>query len=888
MIRQAMMPVRWGPAWCSFLLFLVAAVPATAQGVLQGRVVDADGRALAGAAVTVEGSSLSSATDGAGRYRLPQVPAGARAIRVSYLGLADETQSVEMPESGVTALDFTLGRVVSSEEVTVTDEPIREGTARALNQQRSAANIQNVVAADQMGRFPDPNAAEATQRIPGVSVQRDQGEGRYVVIRGSEPRLNSMTLNGERIPSTEGDIRNVALDVVPADLLQAIEVSKALTPDMDGDAIGGAVNLVTRRAPEGERWGASVGYGHNDLSGKPIYSGNAVYGRRQEGGPGFLVAATGMETQRATDNFEAEYDDGELETLELRDYSVTRERFGLNLDADKALSASSDLRLHGVANEFGDQEFRRALVNGVADGELSRELKDRYEVQSIRSLTLDGSTLVGDHSLVAYRLSYSSGEEREPDGVDSAYLQEDVEFDPNVTPEAIDPDNIQAHPGNEDLGAYELDDLVYYDNEVKEEDLVGALDATFFFYRDERFSGSWKTGVKYRSKDKKRDNELFEVDVDDPGFQSLLDRRPGRNLFGSRYTTGPFQDAYALRRLAAAGELEKDPEEDLADYEANEDTFAGFAMGELRVGDNLTTLFGVRYESTEADYLAYRLVFDGDGDFASIDPVRGDKSTGELLPSVHLRWALGEKSNLRAAVTRSLARPNFFDIAPYELVLEEDGEIERGNPDLEVTTAWNFDLLYERYLAPLGVVSAGIFHKSLDAAIFPFRFEEERGGEDFDVLQPRNGNGAKISGLELAWQNQLASGFGFYFNYTWTDSEIELLERGDSPRLPGQAESVGNFALAYEKSGFSARLSFNYNGEFLSEIGEEAGEDLFVEERLQIDFAASWQVAARWRLFLELVNLGDEPYKVFQGTPDRPIQVEEYSYWATLGMKLDF
>ena len=877
-------PPRRSAACCLLLFLLGLAAPAAAQTLLHGKVLDPDGRALAGAAIRLEASSLSSRTSPSGDYRLPQVPAGERTIVVSYLGFADQQQNVTVPAGGELKVDFQLDRVVASESVTVLAEPIREGTARALNQQRTAINIQNIVAADQMGRFPDPNAAEATQRIPGITVQRDQGEGRYVVVRGTEPRLNSMTLNGERIPSTEGDIRNVALDVVPADLLQAIEVSKALTPDMDGDAIGGAVNLVTRKAPEGVHWGATLGYGHNELSGKPIYTGNALYGQRKEDGPGLLLAVTAMETQRATDNFEAEYDDGELEALELRDYSVTRERFGLNLDYDKDLSDSSELRLHGVANEFGDQEFRRAVVNAVEDGEISRELKDRYEVQSIRSLALEGSTLIADHGLVDYRLAYSSGEEREPDGVDSAYLQEDIEFEPS----AGDPDDIQANPVNEDFAAYELDEVVYYDNKVKEEDIVAALNGTFFFYRDERLSGSFKAGLKYRTKDKQRDNSLFEVDVDDPGFLSALDRRDGRRLFGGRYQVGPFHDAYTFRRLAESGELEADPEEDLADYEATEDTVAGYALGELRLSDHLTTLFGLRYESTKADYLAYRVVFDGDGDFAGIEPTTGSKSTGEPLPSFHLRWALDEKSNLRAAVTRSLARPNFIDIAPYELVLEEDGEIERGNPDLDFTTAWNFDLLYERYLEPLGVVSAGFFYKSIESGIFPFRFEEERDGEDFDVLQPRNGGDAEVSGLELAWQNQFSSGLGIYFNYTFTDSEVELAERNDKPRLPGQAESVGNFALAYEKSGFSARLSFNFHGEYLAEVGEGEGEDLFVEERLQIDLAASLQLAQRWRLFLELVNIGDEPYEVFQGTADRPVQVEEYSWWATLGMKLDF
>ena len=164
------------------------------------------------------------------------------------------------------------------EEVTVSATPIQEGQARALNRQRTAPNIVNVISSDQIGQFPDSNAAEATQRIPGVTIERDQGEGRYVAVRGTEPRLNSMMINGERIPSPEGDIRAVAIDVVPTDLLESIEVTKALTPDMDADAIGGAVNLITRGAPSRPVVFGTIAGGYNSLMrdwGQGTFNGTA-------------------------------------------------------------------------------------------------------------------------------------------------------------------------------------------------------------------------------------------------------------------------------------------------------------------------------------------------------------------------------------------------------------------------------------------------------------------------------------------------------------------------------------------------------------------------------------------------------------------------------------
>ena len=221
------------------------------SGVVEGRVTDgATGEALPGARLAIPGTAIETSTDRQGMFRLTGVPAGQQTILVSYLGRRDETVDVDVTAGSARRLDVNLGANKFEESVTVQAELIRDAQARALNQQKTAPNITNVVSADQIGSFPDANAAETVQRIPGISITKDQGEGRYVNIRGTDARLNSMMINGERIPAPDPLLRQVALDVVPSELLQAIEVSKALTPDMDADAIGGSVNLVMKTAPE--------------------------------------------------------------------------------------------------------------------------------------------------------------------------------------------------------------------------------------------------------------------------------------------------------------------------------------------------------------------------------------------------------------------------------------------------------------------------------------------------------------------------------------------------------------------------------------------------------------------------------------------------------------
>jgi outer membrane receptor protein involved in Fe transport len=230
-------------------LMLPQRVVGQGAGSISGTVTDAvTGAPLAGADVVLDGTSLISATDRSGAFRLSAVPAGQYALLATYLGHKLERAEITVAAGQTLVVEVKLAPAGFSESVSVIAEPIAEGQAAALNLQRTAPNIVNVVASDQIGTFPDPNAAEAASRIPGISIARDQDEGRYVLVRGTEPRLNSMLIDGERIPAPEGDVRQVQLDAVPADQLQSIEVTKALTPDMDADAIGGAVNLVTKQA----------------------------------------------------------------------------------------------------------------------------------------------------------------------------------------------------------------------------------------------------------------------------------------------------------------------------------------------------------------------------------------------------------------------------------------------------------------------------------------------------------------------------------------------------------------------------------------------------------------------------------------------------------------
>jgi TonB-dependent receptor len=888
-------------------LVLCIGAPAWAQeaaGVIAGRVLDGETKEpLPGARVTLEGHVVVASTDRTGAFRLAGVPAGAHILIVSYLGRPGERAAVTVTAGQTLTLEVAMrpDEYRHAETVTVAVEPIRDAQARALNQQRTAPNITNIVSADQIGQFPDTNAAETAQRIPGISIARDQGEGRYVLVRGMESRLNSMLIDGERIPSPEAEERSVNLDVIPADLLQAIEVSKALTPDMDGDAIGGAVNLVMKQAPEETRLLATVAGGFNNLQdtfGQGNF--NLTLGRRfADNKLGVIVSGSATNRNFGSDNFEPDYDDGLLDELQVRDYTLNRRRYGLNSAVDVRLSNDSSLLFRGVFNSFRDHEYRRSLIYNVGSRRIDRNLKDRIETQHIASLTGGGRHLLGQRYEFDYRVSVSYADEDQAADVETFFRQSNVVFSPNVTPALIDPDNVQANPLNEDPAAYRMRLQDYNDEYTTDRDLVLSMNLRAPLRSTPGLAGFLKFGGKYRDKAKDRTGGALLLDpAADIRLSDFADTSFSSGTFlGGRYDPGPFVNpAQALTfrsRFNLSGEI--DPEAPLANFDATENVAAGYVMGELHLGPKLFVLPGVRYERTSFEYVGNTVAFDEDGDFAGASPAGGTGRYATLLPGLHVRYALTPATNVRTALTRTLARPNYYDLVPYELVIAEDREAEIGNPDLQPTRAWNVDFMFEHYLQSVGILSAGVFYKSLRDYIFPFTFEEVRNGEDYRVEQPQNGESASIFGLEFAAQSQLTflpapfNGLGIYANYTFSDSEA-VFPGADGRRatLPGQARHVGNVAISYEKRGFSGRVSVNFHGSYLDDVGVDALDDEYYDTHRQVDVSFSQRIQRGVRVFVDLNNLSNAPLRYYRGVWNRVIQEEYYSWSSSFGVKLSF
>lgn len=297
------------------------------------------------------------------------------------------------------------------------------------------------------------------------------------------------------------------------------------------------------------------------------------------------------------------------------------------------------------------------------------------------------------------------------------------------------------------------------------------------------------------------------------------------------------------------------------------------------------------------------MLFDDEGDYDSTNPIDGDNTFRNWFPSLHAKYRIGDNTNIRAAYSRSLARPNFVDLVPFQLILREDSEIERGNPFLRPTTSDNLDFLVEHYFHNVGVISGGFFFKRLKNYIFPFRFEEDIafGGNPttFEVTEPRNGESANLYGFEIAYNQRFTfmpkpfDGLGVYANYTYVNSDAvlpneDIGEPGRDSILPGQAKNIANFALFYERFGFSGRGSLHYRDKYLSEVAGSPEFDLFVGDHLQFDFSASQRITKNVRVFAEFININNRPFKSYEGVSNRIRQDERYKWWSTFGVKVDW
>lgn len=816
------------------------------------------------------------------------------------------------------------GEAQSLEEIRVTAQ--REANSRAIERYRNSDAIRSFVASDDLGQFVDQNVAESLQRLPGINITRDQGEGRFVSIRGIAAGLSTVTVNGMRIGTPEDGSRAVPLDVIPTGSVDGIAVTKAPTPDMPGDAIGG--NVDVQSASPLDRDGRQLSYrvegSHNDLSGETSPKLQFNFSDVVAGQWGVAFGINYLDRELESDNVEAEYDevdflDGDafsMIELQQRKYYVNRERLGANLNIEYRPDEATRFFANTVFSEFKDAETRQRSIFVFEDGDLVSFDGEQGRVENIeedgfrrriRFRTKEQDTLAftagGEHALPALTLDYYAGisttRERVLDENEGRYEYSLEPLSASYRIGAGIPSFTIDDPSGSylDNASYVLDRAVLEPKLIDDDEYNAGVNLEF----PQAFGVSsltLKTGVDLRWKEKDVDvNEIELRSVPDARLDALTVGSPdyglgdlGQGISSSRYIRffNDNRDAFGIRPKDEAEALELRLAED---FIADEDVYAGYLMGTLDL-DRWRIIGGFRVEQTRYSADGNQLEFTPEGDVL-VGARSVDSDYTNVLPGLHLRYQLDDDRVLRAAWTHTLARPSFSDISPRASLDREDNEVDVGNPDLDPYEAVNYDLVFDWYFGPGSVLSLGAFYKDIDNYIVELTSNNVAEFDGFDVTRPTNSTEATVEGLEanlvFSFREGLLSGVLLGANLTLLDTELELLERQDeSFQLPESADRIGNVYLGYEQGPLSARLSVTYRDEFLSEVGDDARYDIYVAEHTQVDLTASYRVTPAITAVMELTNLTDEPLELYQGSPAYTLQFEEYGPTFSLGLRGEF
>ncbi|WP_252275599.1 TonB-dependent receptor [Pseudomonas subflava] len=788
---------------------------------------------------------------------------------------------------------------------------------QALKEQRRSDSVQNTVHADGVAQLPDQNVAEATQRLPGVSVERDQGEGRFVSVRGLGPDLNSVSINGTLIPSPEADRRAVALDVLPSELVQSLSVVKTLTPDMDANSLGGTIEVESLSAFDHEglfyTGSAEASYDDHTEQTSPKFSG-AISDRFSlgDGIDNFGVAAALSWQQRdfGSDNVETggdwDFEDGDrLQQFEQRDYDIRRERSGLGLNFDYRPDDFSSYYLRTLYSRYRDTETRNAAGIEFADAQLPgeggeaegwREVKDREETQEIQSYVFGGERLIGRWTLSG-QAGYSQSSEDTPGHIGGALFEGNDAFADIGFSDAEKP-RLNAGDAFYDPASFSLSEVEWAEENTEDTEKNIRLDAA----RDYELAGhaaQVKFGGKLSRRDKDNDTDIWTYeDLGDFGFS---DEQLGMDNFTKGrvdYSLGRFGPGLSADRIEdLIGGLDRseffnEEESRVNDFDMSEDIDAAYLMHTLDI-DDLRIIAGVRYEGTEFKAKGTGI---RDGDYEGIE---ASNDYHHWLPGLHARYQLDKNTQVRAAVTHSVVRPTFSQLAPG-FVIDGD-EASFGDPSLDPLESRNFDLGIEHYLGRAGVVSAFVFYKDIEN--FVYNADLAGTGDWVDFAEANtfaNGDNADLWGLELAYSQKFDwlpapwNGLLLGANATFSRSDANISGYdADSGRnlerdidLPFQSDTVGNLMLGWENDKLSLRLSANYKSDYLYEVAgiNDEAHDLHVDDQVFVDFSANYFLTKQLQLNFEAQNLTDESYYVYTGRHAYNAQYEEYGPTYKLGL----
>jgi TonB-dependent receptor len=950
------------------MLLTAGLIAQTDRGFISGTITDSSGAVLPGARIDVGPKAPSVVSDAQGHFLVSNLPSGSYTVSVSYIGFAPFSTTANVTAGAVARVDAALQVEMASQVVTVSGERLL-GEVEAINVERTADNIVQVLPAQVITSLPNTNIADAVGRLPSVSLERDEGEGKYVQIRGTEPRLSNVTVNGVNLPSPEGNVRNIKLDIVPSSLVDRIEVFKTLSANQDGDAIGGTVNLVTRTPSEKPTIDLEGQGGYtNIIGGRSLDAFNGTVGQRAGSRKqwGFLMAGTYDWNGRGINDLEPAIPppgspQNTLGTTnypafageDLRTYKYYRTRYGFSPEVDYVLKPGSTIYLKGLYSDFHD--FGETYVYTPNAGNLVSANGNQYTFDNTGFMQyreyirrpdqqIFSGMVGGRHDLTSNLFTYEFAVSRSHNigGQDFATAK----FNGGPISQGGIAFGLNAANGYEpkfpvlngvniyDPTQYNLSYYIVPNYRSTQLNFQGATSYQRRYSVKEHY-GTFEMGLKIRNGHKTQvendyiyDNNAASVTLNDvlnTGFSNPT-------YYDKAYTVGPFSDFNKINSIAPAikSELGYDAVASQSasipsDYDANERIYAGYLMNTIGLG-KLSLQTGVRFEQTDATYRALGLATDASGN-VTVTSTPGSSNYLNVMPSVQVQYRLQKDTNLRGSFFMGISRPNFSDIVPSQLSDANTSPyptISTGNPALKATRAEDYDVIVEHYFRPFGILQAGFFYKNLHDPIYATTIIKPGGAgtpfpnnANYFLQEPLNGPGGHLTGFEAAWEQRLAflpgflSGLGVSANYSYTTSQVTFPAvtatqagfnggRTDRPPLQRQAPNNYNLGFTYDKRRFSMRFAMSHNDAsiyqyFWSASNGPASDpilglhgpngDVYLYAHTQYDIQGSWRLYKGLSFVAYGLNLGNEVFGFYQGSPKYPIQREFYHPTFSFGFR---
>lgn len=748
-----------------------------------------------------------------------------------------------------------------------------------------------------------PNPAAAT----GAPPERETRSEKVELLRdGSVAESLSRKIDvGFGSVRIDGEKSSVPLSSLTADQVLAAETTKVPTPDLDADAVGGLLQLTSRRAYDQKApvVRASLGAGYDALTGQFNPEGSVTFGRAlgRKAQLGFVLTGSGQRETRHNEGIDLDWDSsvagGVLEEISLGEDDSIESELAFNGLLDWKLGEKSAAQIRAsytIEKEEGtERSLAYRLENRRQPATSASEVERTFEEESERATSLTLATSLA-HKAERWemdaRVSHTLDRNETPDSRSYEFRQNGVGIDYAV----IDPrfPRISNRPGArpDDPALFFLDEFQRHREEERESDSVASLDLKL------REVGGWKTawakiGTKFRAlrTDKIEANDVFGASGAGIRLAEVVGLARNDDFLGGRYALHTFPDGPALRELFAAqpGRFERDidatrSDTDPANYEVRQDVFANYAMASLALGRRTRVLAGARMERTANTFVGYEVVFDANGRYEATNRLGATGAYTNWFPGVHVTHSLGPKLDLFASWTQSIRRPDYDQLVPARRVDRSSRELEEGNPSLRPTLYTNIDVAVEFAYHASGRLAFEGFHRDITDTLLERRARLAGGVFDgYERQRPENGGGASLRGFEVKWKQELSvigevlTGVEIEANYTHTDSVQEIANRaGERISLADLPKHDLTLQLAYERGGFFSSVEMNYQSRRLESVAGGRADDRFHPSRVQWDVSLSYELNERWRLFLDVENVTQAPSRSYEGTPGR---VEDYA-----------